>query len=323
VRRGRTAIIALALVGAACSGGTKGIASGGATTTAPTTTAPPATTKATTTTVTAPTTTTPLPPPAQPRTAQDPATLATDLVADERAIRDPATAADDVTRAARRAQLAYRLLGRHPEWDPIVLPLIPAELSAAVTWNIDARRRFVAMADGLPIHDTLPQWRIAAPRPADELLGYYHEAEQRYGVGWSYLAAINLVETGIGRIVGLSSAGAQGPMQFMPSTWEAYGGGGDIDSPHDSIVGAARYRAAHGFADGDIDGALWHYNHSDDYVAAVKDYAAVMAAEPATFAAYHAWDVYYFTVAGDVVLPIGYEEHERIPVADYLATHPQ
>ncbi len=34
---------------------------------------------------------------------------------------------------------------------------------------------------------------------------------------WYYLAAINLIETRMGRIDGLSTAGAQGPMQFLPA----------------------------------------------------------------------------------------------------------
>ena len=76
------------------------------------------------------------------------------------------------------------------------------------------------------------------------LLDAYRAAEAEFGIPWKYLAAINLVETGIGRIRGTSIAGAQGPMQFMPATWEAYGGGGDINDTHDAIRGAARYLAA-------------------------------------------------------------------------------
>jgi hypothetical protein len=58
-------------------------------------------------------------------------------------------------------------------------------------------------------------------------------------------------------------------------------------------------------------------------VRAVDEYAAVLAADPATFAGYYRWDVYYFTIAGDVLLPIGYAATSPIPVRDYLATHPQ
>ncbi len=172
------------------------------------------------------------------------------------------------------------------------------------------------------IKDTLPAWRIDAPAPADALLGYYHEAEAATGVGWNYLAAINLVETGFGRIVGVSTAGAEGPMQFLPSTFATYGDGGDVHSLHDSIMAAGRFLAANGFAN-DHDHAIFGYNHSSHYVGAVDDYAAVIASDPAAFAGYYRWDIYYNTTAGDVLLPVGYAESERIPVGDYLASHPQ
>ena len=48
-----------------------------------------------------------------------------------------------------------------------------------------------------------------------------------------------------------------------------------------------------------------------------------MAADPAAFGDYYRWDVYYFSTAGDILLPIGFAENERIPVQDYLAAHPQ
>ncbi|WP_410432967.1 lytic transglycosylase domain-containing protein [Mycolicibacterium aichiense] len=255
---------------------------------------------------------------AQPRLAPEPAQLADDLVADELAIRDPSTPPPALVAAARRQQVAYRSIGRHPEWDSIIRPRIPSELLDAYDRNVDARRQLAAMAHP---RDTVPAWQIQPPAPADELLGYYREAEAATGVGWNYLAAINLVETRFGSIVGLSSAGADGPMQFLPSTFAAHGDGGDIRSAHDSIMAAGRYLAANGF-DADPDHAIYRYNHADEYVSAVKDYAAVLA-DPATFAGYYQWDVYYVTTEGDVVLPIGYSADEPMPVAEYLATHPQ
>ena len=280
------------------------------------------------TTPTATATATTLPPPqplrasdpAQWRLASDPAHLADDLVVDEQALRDPSSEAV-VIAAARRQQAAYRALGRHPEWDPIARPRIPPSLLETYDRNVDARRQLTAMSKG-KAKDTLPVWRIDPPTPADELLGYYREAESASGVGWTYLAAINLIETGFGRIAGVSTAGAQGPMQFLPSTFAAYGEDGDILSPHDSIMAAGRYLAANGFAD-NRDYALYRYNNSNQYVQAVNDYAAVLAADPAAFAGYHRWDVYYNTTAGDVLLPIGYSETSPIAVEDYLATHPQ
>jgi membrane-bound lytic murein transglycosylase B len=162
---------------------------------------------------------------------------------------------------------------------------------------------------------------VEPPIASDELMGYYHAAEAESGVAWNYLAAINLVETRFGSIVGVSSAGAQGPMQFLPSTFAGYGHGGDINSPRDSIMAAGRYLAANGFTS-DRDQAIYRYNHAHEYVQAVDDYAALIN-DPAAFAAFYRWDVYYVTTAGDVLLPIGYAEGSPIPVGDYLATHPQ
>ncbi|KUH83844.1 lytic transglycosylase [Mycobacterium sp. GA-1999] len=248
--------------------------------------------------------------------ASDPARIADDLVADERVLRDPSSSEALMTAAAHRQQAAYRALGRHPEWDPIVRPRIPPELLQIYDHNVNARRELGVMSRP---KDTLPAWRIVPPTPADELMGYYRQAESEFGVGWNFLAAINLIETAFGRVAGVSTAGAQGPMQFMPSTFAAYGAGGDILSPRDSIMAAGRYLAANGFAT-DRDYALYRYNNSNNYVRAVSDYAAVLAADPAAFAGYHRWEVYYLSTAGDVLLPVGYNETSPIPVATYLAS---
>jgi Transglycosylase SLT domain len=255
----------------------------------------------------------------QPKLSSDPVQLADDLVADEQALRDPSTSEAALEAAARRQQAAYRAIGRHSEWDAITRPRMPPSLLEIYDRNVDARRQLTAMA---PIKDTVPPWRIVPPAPADELMGYYRDAEAVSGVGWNYLAAINLIETRFGSIDGVSTAGAQGPMQFLPSTFSAYGDGGDIHSPRDSIMAAGRYLAANGFANG-RDHAIFQYNHAAEYVRAVDDYAALIAADPAAFAGYYRWDVYYYTTAGDVLLPIGYVSTSPIPVDDYLATHPQ
>jgi Transglycosylase SLT domain len=256
---------------------------------------------------------------AQPRLASNPAQLADDLVADEHALRDPSTGEAALAAAAHREQAAYRAIGRHPEWDATTRPRIPPPLLDVYDRNVDARRQLTAMT---PVRNTLPAWRLEPPAPADELLGYYHHAESETGVGWNYLAAINLIETRLGSIVGVSTAGAQGPMQFLPSTFASYGDGGDIHSPRDSIMAAGRFLAANGFA-GDRDHAIYGYNHAHEYVRAVNQYAALIAADPAAFASYYRWDVYCYTTAGDVLLPIGYAATSPIPVGNYLATHPQ
>lgn len=255
---------------------------------------------------------------AQPRLASDPAQIGADLISDEKAIRDPGTPESALVAAARRQQVAYRAIGRNPAWDSIIRPLIPADLAATYDRNIDARRQLSAMTEP---RDTLPAWRIMSPAPADQLMDLYRQAEAATGVGWNYLAAINLIETRFGSIAGVSTAGAQGPMQFMPETWAAYGKG-DVNAPSDAIMAAGRYLSASGFAS-NPDRAIFAYNNANEYVRAVKDYAVILADDPGAFAGYYRWDVYYLTTAGDVLLPVGYSQSQRIPVGEYLATHPQ
>ena len=167
---------------------------------------------------------------------------------------------------------------------------------------------------------TLPAWTIRAPKPPDELLGYYREAEAATGVPWYYLAAINLIETRMGRIIGVSSAGAEGPMQFLPTTWAACCQG-DVWDDHDAIVGAAVYLASNG-APGDMTNAVWRYNPNEVYLEMVTRYASVMATDERAYLGYHAWEVFYGSAAGDVRLPVGYAAAEPIDAAAYLAAHP-
>ncbi|MFC7381304.1 lytic transglycosylase domain-containing protein [Sphaerisporangium rhizosphaerae] len=111
-------------------------------------------------------------------------------------------------------------------------------------------------------------------RPAGYLDLYKLSAQGCPGLSWTVLAAIGQVESGHGRNNGPSSAGALGPMQFMPATWKAYGVDGDGDgrsdiwSPYDAVPGAARYLCANGAGQGGakLRSAVFRYNHSWDYV---------------------------------------------------------
>jgi membrane-bound lytic murein transglycosylase B len=95
------------------------------------------------------------------------------------------------------------------------------------------------------------------------------------------LAAIGQVESDHGRNAGRSSAGALGPMQFLPSTWKSYGvdgdgdGKADIMNPYDAIPAAARYLCANGGGKGgrQLYRAIWAYNHADWYVQKVLNLA--------------------------------------------------
>jgi peptidoglycan DL-endopeptidase CwlO len=112
----------------------------------------------------------------------------------------------------------------------------------------------------------------AAAIPANYLADY-QQAGAEYGIPWTVLAGIGTVESGNGTDDGPSSAGALGPMQFLPSTWAIFGDGGDIDNPADAIPAAARLLAANG-APGDLQQAIFAYNHSTAYVADVLAWAA-------------------------------------------------
>ncbi len=118
--------------------------------------------------------------------------------------------------------------------------------------------------------------KVPLPIPGDRdtwLLLARQAAATCPGLSPAVLVAIGSIESGLGLHAGISSAGALGPMQFLPSTWAAYGADGDNDgvrdlmNPVDAVHGAARLLCANGGADPDrLPSALWNYNHSDDYV---------------------------------------------------------
>jgi|HubBroStandDraft_3_1064219.scaffolds.fasta_scaffold07243_3 murein DD-endopeptidase MepM/ murein hydrolase activator NlpD len=117
------------------------------------------------------------------------------------------------------------------------------------------------------------------------LLPIYQAAGAAYGIPWQVLAAINEVETDYGRDLSVSSAGAEGWMQFLPSTWGQYGldvnndGFEDPYNPADAIFGAARYLKAAG-GDTDIRAAILAYNHSQAYVNSVLLRARLLGGTP-------------------------------------------
>lgn len=228
--------------------------------------------------------------------------LADQLAADEAALRNPATPVADIPALARRLQATYRALSARPEAMDRVRPRLPESLRAIAQANVDAGAELRALTK--PKSD-LPPWRIILPPPAEELQGYYREAEAATQVPWAYLAAVHLVETRMGRIRGTSTAGAQGPMQFLPSTWARWGGGGDINDPRDAIMAAGRYLQSSG-APQKMAQALYAYNHSNRYVRAVTLYAQQIEADPRIYLAYHNWQVYYITPWGDLWLEEGY-----------------
>jgi membrane-bound lytic murein transglycosylase B len=258
------------------------------------------------------------------RASADPHLLARQIVAAENAVRDHRVPPDLVAAAGRLAQVVYLTLADRSEWDATVLAEVPESVRDAIRRNVAAARALRAMAPRAPM--TVPAWQIVEPLGVTQLRTYYAEAQQRFGVPWFVLAAVHLVESRMGRIVGNSSAGAQGPMQFLPSTWAHYGLGGDVWNNRDAILGAANYLAANGAADGTdagVDKALYRYNNDFHYVRAVRHYAWLMQANERAFLGYHAWQVYYRTTLGEILLPTGYAAAHTMPVQEWLATHPR
>jgi len=241
---------------------------------------------------------------AAPVIANDAASLATQFVMVEALIHDPASSPEQLAWAGHAEQLDISRLADYPEWTDQVLAALPATPRATISAAIEAGKQLRQLHAG-PIPKNLPDWHIVQPPPIPELLSYYKEAEATFGVPWYFLASINLIETRMGRIRGDSSAGAQGPMQFIPSTWAAYGAGGDVNSYHDSILAAARYLKAAG-APGDMDKAIFAYNHSSFYVNAVKGYAEAMHADPSAYRGFYGWQVYYPTLDGPIWMPPGW-----------------
>ena len=223
----------------------------------------------------------------------------------ETALRGSDRDAARLSDLGRRQDLAYRALAAQPTWVDDVVQIVPSSVREAVRHNIDAAASLDALTgSGGTLPTTLPDWQVLAPLDAPTLRRYYDEAQAATGTPWEYLAAIHLVETRMGRIHGTSSAGAQGPMQFIPETWETYGAG-DINDDRDAIRAAARYLADRG-APRLMAPALFSYNNDSRYVAAIESYAQVLRADPRAYAGYHAWQVFFATDGETYLLPEGY-----------------
>ncbi|MCM3743081.1 lytic transglycosylase domain-containing protein [Sporosarcina luteola] len=137
----------------------------------------------------------------------------------------------------------------------------------------------------------------------EEYIPIYKAAAEEYGIPWTLLAAHHRIETRFSTMnTLLSPAGAEGHMQFMPCTFVGWGypgceglgkgnipdkdktdpavikkyGGYGVDANgdgiadpfdiEDAIFSAAHYLSKSGAADGEIEKAVFHYNHSDKYV---------------------------------------------------------
>ncbi|MFI5808612.1 NlpC/P60 family protein [Streptomyces sp. NPDC051561] len=170
----------------------------------------------------------------------------------------------------------------------VALPLLAALVIAAA---------FGSLLPGGGGASAAPSAHATSDIPAPMLALYRRAAPECPGLSWTVLAAIGKVETDHGRHPTMvSSAGAVGPMQFLPSTFPMYAypvpPGGRYPptpwDPVDAVFAAARLLCANGAKDGkNLRRSIWHYNHSDEYVNQVlkiaDEYAAT--AVPATGAA--------------------------------------
>jgi membrane-bound lytic murein transglycosylase B len=204
-----------------------------------------------------------------------------------RAAEDPPTTPppQDALDQALHLQAQVRFLARHPNLTADVLPFLSGSLRAEIRRLVAASRTLIRLSAGTPDK----KFKVGPRPPLADLASHYDKAKRRIGVDQHYLAAIHFVETKFGRVKSNSVAGAQGPMQFIPSTWRIYGRGGNIQDPHDAILAAARLLRANG-APGSYGRALHAYNPSRLYVAAVTHYAKLIARDSYALYFLYLWE---------------------------------
>jgi membrane-bound lytic murein transglycosylase B len=210
----------------------------------------------------------------------------------DRAVERPPLGVELAALAQQRLIIRLTAAPRRAE---AVLALVRGPLRPDVVNTVRARLALRRLGPAPP--RPLRAFRTGQPLPPEVLLRYYRQAQRRFQVGWHVLAAVNFVESAFGRLRSASWAGALGPMQFLPSTWRAYGLGGNVHDPRDAILGAANYLRASG-APRDYRRALYAYNHSYSYVEAVLRYAEAMKHDLRAFYAYYSWQVFVRTPSG-------------------------
>jgi hypothetical protein len=177
-------------------------------------------------------------------------------------------AADVVVSRARARELGLR--------DVSALVAGPGRSIRALKRDVRA-----LLGDGVDITVLRPV-PITYRRPASYRELYMLSATYCPGLSWTVLAAIGQIESGHGRNVGPSSAGALGPMQFLPTTWAYSGvdgdgdGKADIMSAYDAVPAASLYLCRNGAGRGgqSLYNAIFSYNHADWYVREVLALAA-------------------------------------------------
>jgi hypothetical protein len=193
---------------------------------------------------------------------------------------------DGIVDRARGGQLGLArniaVLVNAPATSPLTLvSLVSGALGAKATV---IRLVPAKISTSLPV-DAAP----SAGRP-DSYIELFKDSAARYcpGLSWTVLAAIGQIESADGQNMGPSTAGALGPMQFLPSTWQTWGidgfggtGQPNIMNPFDAVPSAARLLCADGAASGGqgLRNAIFGYNHATWYVNEVLTLAAEYAGE--------------------------------------------
>lgn len=203
----------------------------------------------------------------------------------------------DVELLALYHQRIYRLLRRDDELARATLMLLPSGLGREARAIVGAGKSLHGIKPALKAKTI----RTKRPKPVGVLLRYYRQAERRFGVPWQVLAAVNFSESAFGKIRTDSAAGAQGPMQFMPATWRAYGMGGNFHDDRDAIMGAANYLRASG-APRDLRRALFAYNRSTAYVDSILRYTNRIEADPRNLYVFYSWALFVQTEEGELPL---------------------
>ena len=158
-------------------------------------------------------------------------------------------------------------------------------LTAKVRAILGAKAKIVSLRQ-----QQLPVAAVTGTQRPGTYLELFKASAARYcpGLSWTVLAAIGQIESADGANVGPSTAGALGPMQFLPSTWKVWGTDGfgqtgppDIMNPYDAVPAAARLLCADGAAAGGraLASAIFDYNHASWYVSEVLALAAQYAAD--------------------------------------------
>jgi hypothetical protein len=139
--------------------------------------------------------------------------------------------------AARAEQVVVYAMAVDPQVQSATEPMLPQQQLEPIRYTITGLRALwhaAGIADFASVR-VRHNRDFTESAPVEALTGFYKASGARHSIDWSYLASINYVESDFGRVNGPSSAGAVGPMQFMPGTWSDFGNGGDVMSPQDSI----------------------------------------------------------------------------------------